>query len=308
MSLARRPSVSGGSAASPVPHVRTRSILVIAVAFALLVAWVLASWVMLPPRGACTPLAAATSPSLPMAFTVVFDHWNASVRIIAATVCESPSHYRFVLAFGSARGDRQPLPAAGSWTSTVVNGTAFRVGWTDATANGLVDVGDSIQVTGEGAHLPAAPGPDSNFVFNLTFYSTGEEWLGHVSWQMPFLQPSPTVTFGGPILVGGNATLPIQRVSVAYDPAYYWLNLAVGTGAGVPTEMPAVSGPPGSREFVNGVQYNLPWIDRDGSGTLSSGDWILVNGDEVALPAASSFTFFLLWTDGSPVSTVSWTT
>ena len=303
-------AVLEGAAASPAPGPATRGpkarpLLVIGVVASLTVAALAGGVVLLSPRGACGPTG---DPVIPMAFATMFDHWNASVKITAVSVCEPPSFYRFLLFLGASHSDLQPLPPVGSLSSVIVNGTSFRVGWTDATRNGLVDIGDSFQVTGDGVHLPASADPDPNFQYKLEFHSSGGEWIGAASWYMPLLKPAPTVMLGMPDLSSGNATIPVLSVSIEYDPTFFWLNLARGSSVGVPTTLPQVSGLPGSREIIDGIQFNIPWVDMDGSGTLTGGDRFLVTGDGIRLPPSTEFTFYLLWTDDSPVSTASWTT
>ncbi len=262
--------------------------------------------VLYPPHAGCA--LTFTEPAVPMFFATTIDHWNASVKITAASVCDPPSYFRFILSIGSSRANLAALMPAGSNASVVVNGTPFRVAWVDATENGVVDAGDTFRVSGDGVHLPAPPGPSVSLPYGLDFRSSDGQYLGKAGWEMPFLPPAPSVILGLPTLRDGNATIPILNVSMEYDPWNYWLNLAVGSAAAIPTTMPGVSGPPGSRVFIQGVQYNLPWVDADRSGTVSAGDGFIVNGNGTALPRSTVFTFSLLWMDESPIAGVTWTT
>ena len=121
--------------------------------------------------------------------------------------------------------------------------------------------------------------------------------------------PGPTkpfVTFSTAQLVQGNATMSVAQVSQTVSPSNYRLNLQVGASTGAAQAMPS-SGSYASIT-IGGTTYRIWWTDIGGEGTLNAGDTFRVTGDNVALPSNSSFTLYLLWSDGAQIQTVAWNT
>ena len=121
--------------------------------------------------------------------------------------------------------------------------------------------------------------------------------------------PGPTkpfVTFSTAQLAQGNATISVAQVSQTVAPDNYRVNLQVGATPGTAVAMPT-SGNSAS-VTVGGTTYRVYWTDIGGEGTFNAGDTFRVTGNGVALPSNSSFTLYLLWSDGSQIQTVAWNT
>lgn len=120
----------------------------------------------------------------------------------------------------------------------------------------------------------------------------------------------PVVAFATPTPLGLGEQLTVASVSQAAGPANYRLNLGVSGVTGAVIGMP----PTGGSYVVLAVGsqfYRVNWTDIGGEGTLSGGDSFTVTQTNVVgttyvpLPIASSFIFYLLWSDGSQISSVS---
>ncbi len=119
----------------------------------------------------------------------------------------------------------------------------------------------------------------------------------------PLVRFDPTVA-----LTSGNATIEVVAASEPqFAPANYKVNLQVGAATGAAIAMPSVSGAFVSI-VVDGTTYRVQWTDLGGDATVSGGDRFLVTGNGIPLPAATSFTFFLLWSDGDLIAKGSWQT
>jgi len=106
----------------------------------------------------------------------------------------------------------------------------------------------------------------------------------------------------------GNATLEIASASEPpRSPSNYRVNLEVGAVAGGAVAMPTTTG-----AFVlvdvGGTTYQVQWTDIGGGGTVNAGDRFLVAGNGIPLPSTTSFTLFLIWSDGSVIAQRAWTT
>jgi len=117
----------------------------------------------------------------------------------------------------------------------------------------------------------------------------------------------PVLTFAQPSLSSGNATVSIASTSQAVAASNYKLNLQVGTGTGAAAAMPTTSGSYAS-VVVGSTTYRVYWTDIGGEGTVNGGDTLRVTGNNVALTTGSSYTLFLLWSDGSQIQTAAWLT
>lgn len=117
----------------------------------------------------------------------------------------------------------------------------------------------------------------------------------------------PFVTFSAAQLASGNATISVAQVSQTVAPSSYRVNLQVGTNTGTAQAMPTSSGSFAS-VTVGGTTYRIYWTDIGGDVTLNAGDTFRVSGNLLPLPGASTFTMYLLWSDGAQIQSVSWST
>lgn len=104
----------------------------------------------------------------------------------------------------------------------------------------------------------------------------------------------------------GMATLTVLATSRSVLPGNYDVNLAVAGLMGKATGLP-VAGVPAT-VTVSGTAYQIQWTDVGNTGSLAQGDLITIRAASGTLPAESSFTFYLLWSDGSVVASASWMT
>jgi len=117
----------------------------------------------------------------------------------------------------------------------------------------------------------------------------------------------PLVTFAAVDQSSGNATISVAGASQSVSPSNYKVNLQVGTNTGIAVAMPTTGGLFATLT-ISGVTYRIYWTDIGGEKTVNSGDNFRVTGNNVALPAATSFTFYLLWSDGSSIQSTPWST
>jgi hypothetical protein len=89
---------------------------------------------------------------------------NATVSIAGASFCPPPSAYRFALIFNGTVGPAGEFASSGNYTSLSISNVSFHVYWTDVDRQGLVNVGDTFVITGDGTPLP----PRSDITFFLT--------------------------------------------------------------------------------------------------------------------------------------------
>ena len=118
----------------------------------------------------------------------------------------------------------------------------------------------------------------------------------------------PLVTFSAVDQSAGNATIGVAGASQSVSPSNYKVNLQVGTSTGSAVAMPTTGG-----QFVSmtigTTTYRIYWTDIGGEKTVNPGDNFRVTGNNLPLsPAATSYTFYLLWSDGSSIQQSSWST
>jgi flagellin-like protein len=119
----------------------------------------------------------------------------------------------------------------------------------------------------------------------------------------------PLVTFSAVDQNSGNATIVVAGASQSVSPSNYKVNLQVGTNTGTAVAMPTTGGLFATLTVgAPAVTYRIYWTDIGGEKTVNSGDNFRVTGNNVALPAATSFTFYLLWSDGSSIQSTPWST
>ena len=117
----------------------------------------------------------------------------------------------------------------------------------------------------------------------------------------------PLVTFASVTQSSGNATIAVAGASQSVSPSNYKVNLQVGSNTGTAVPMPATGGLFATMT-INAVVYRIYWTDIGGEKTVNSGDNFRVTGANIPLPAASQFTFYLLWSDGSSIQSSTWST
>jgi archaeal type IV pilus assembly protein PilA len=117
----------------------------------------------------------------------------------------------------------------------------------------------------------------------------------------------PLVTFNAVSQASGNATISIAGASQSASPSNYKVNLQVGTTTGSAMAMPATGGT-SVNVVVGATTYRVYWTDIGGEKTVNAGDNFRITGNNIALPAATSFTFVLLWSDGSSIQQTTWST
>ncbi len=103
---------------------------------------------------------------------------------------------------------------------------------------------------------------------------------------------------GADILVAGSVPSP--------SPAYLKVNIQVNMSFGTAVTFPASSG---STVDVMTSLYSAPfmvrWTDADGDGLVSAGDLLGVTYP-TGLAGGSQVQFYLIWSDGSAITTLAW--
>jgi flagellin-like protein len=118
----------------------------------------------------------------------------------------------------------------------------------------------------------------------------------------------PLVTFSAVDQSSGNATIAVAGASQSVSPSNYKVNLQVGSNTGAAIAMPTTGGAFASIT-INAVVYRIYWTDIGGEKTVNPGDSFRVTGNNLPLsPAATSYTFYLLWSDGSSIQSTTWST
>ena len=118
----------------------------------------------------------------------------------------------------------------------------------------------------------------------------------------------PLVTFSAVDQSSGNATITVTGASQSVYPSNYKVNLQVGSNTGAAVAMPTTGGLYVTIT-INSVVYRIYWTDIGGERTVNPGDNFRVTGNNLPLsPAATLYTFYLLWSDGSLIQQKSWST
>src|SRR5213079_2161742 len=118
----------------------------------------------------------------------------------------------------------------------------------------------------------------------------------------------PLVTFSAVTQSSGNATIAVAGASQSVSPSNYKVNLQVGSNTGSAVAMPTTGGLFATMT-INSVVYRIYWTDSGGEKTVNPGDNFRVTGNNLPLsPAATSYTFYLLWSDGSSIQQTTWST
>lgn len=116
----------------------------------------------------------------------------------------------------------------------------------------------------------------------------------------------PFVSLTSPSVQDGVVTVTVVAVSRAVGPTNYRVNLAVDGVLGHPVPLP-VAGTDAMLP-VGGLDYRVSWNDVGKAGVLVGGDTITIAVAGGALPAHTAFTFYLIWSDGSVLGSVSGST
>lgn len=116
----------------------------------------------------------------------------------------------------------------------------------------------------------------------------------------------PLVFFTPADLARGNATVRVGGTSVAMPASDYRVVLMVDDTPGGPIAIGPSGTPTTSAEA--GATYGITWTDVGGRGLLAGGDSFLVTGGTAPLPLGHAYRLALLWTDGSAIASVSWST
>jgi len=122
----------------------------------------------------------------------------------------------------------------------------------------------------------------------------------------------PVLTFATPSPAGIGERIPVASTSQAVGPANYRVNLAAGSPIGTAVAMPTTGG-----GFVvltvGSAFYRVNWTDVGGEQMVNGGDTFVITHvtsgagtTYLTLPAATQFTFYLLWSDGSQITSVVW--
>src|SRR5437773_5864170 len=118
----------------------------------------------------------------------------------------------------------------------------------------------------------------------------------------------PLVTFSAVEQSAGNATIGVAGASQGVSPSNYKVNLQVGSNTGSAVAMPTTGGLFATMT-INSEIGRAHWTDIGGEKTVNPGDNFRVTGNNLPLsPAATSYTFYLLWSDGSSIQQSSWST
>ncbi len=105
--------------------------------------------------------------------------FNTTFTVAGASQSLTIINYKFNLRVGQDFGSATLFGASGVAALIVVNGTTYKVTWTDTDGGGTLTQGDLITISGNGMSLPA----NTNFDFILVF-SDGNE-LTHQTWITP---------------------------------------------------------------------------------------------------------------------------
>ncbi len=104
----------------------------------------------------------------------------------------------------------------------------------------------------------------------------------------------------------GVATITVAGASWAALPASYRVNLKVDGVLGHPVLLAAAGS--AATLTLQGVNYQVSWSDPGNGGALVGGDVITIRAASAPLPSDTAFTFYLIWSDGAVLQSVSWTT
>jgi len=105
--------------------------------------------------------------------------YNATLTVAEASQAITPVNYKFNFRVGSAFGNATAFGDSGVPVTIRVNGTTYKVTWTDVDGGGMLTRGDYLTITGNGVSLPAA----TNFDFVLAFRDGNQ--ITQLAWMSP---------------------------------------------------------------------------------------------------------------------------
>jgi len=257
---------------------------VVAIVVIAAVWWIFVASVFVPP--AVRPQVSFSTPSLTQSGAATFS-------VVGASAAYPGVAYRANLEVDTVLGTADWLRAS---TTITVGSTDYTVNWQDTDGLATLSVGDRITVNAPGG-LPAGHA----FKF-LLIWADGNA-VGEAFWTVTLTKP--VITFATPSTSGGTTTIPVAAVSQSAGRDNYRVNLRVNTTTGSAVALaPAGTA---SNVSVAGTTYAITWTDIGGEATVNAGDTFRIT-TAGGLPSASTFTFFLLWSDGSQIQSSSWTT
>jgi len=244
-----------------------------------------------------TPVAIVPSVTLG---PVRFSSGNATFDVISVTTAAPIGFFRVNLDVDRVTGTIQRIELDPRYATVFVSSQQYRVYFVDVGNNLTLSAGDRFTVTGNGTPLPAS----TSFTFYLLWILDGR-MVGSTNWTT---QPKPLVTFSSVDQSSGNATISVAGASQSVSPSNYKVNLQVGANTGGAVAMPTTGGTFATMT-INSVVYRIYWTDIGGEKTVNPGDNFRVTGNNLPLsPAATSYTFYLLWSDGSSIQSTTWST
>jgi hypothetical protein len=159
--------------------------LVVVLGFLVSIAGGILGYILLtkpPPPEPCTTAAlrASTGPKNLVSFSLPStDRGNATITIVRASFCPPPSEYRFRLGFNQTAGGAGEFAPSGNHSATLISNVSFHVSWIDVDRQGLVNVGDTFLISGDGKPPP----PRSDFAFYLLL--TDMSSVATATWVTP---------------------------------------------------------------------------------------------------------------------------
>jgi flagellin-like protein len=112
----------------------------------------------------------------------------------------------------------------------------------------------------------------------------------------------PVVTFSSATAITNGYTFSLAGVSQVVAPSNYKVNYQVNSTTGT-----AVVLAPSMSVVVGASTYTVTWIDPGGERTVNGGDRFEITRTG-GIPISSSFTFYLLWSDGTVIQSQAYTT
>ena len=228
---------------------------------------------------------------------------NATFAVTAISSPTSLVPFEANLRVGPSVGIASSIVEPPLYSVVVLASEHYRIYWSDVDGQSLLSRGDFFTVAGNGLPLPDG----TAFTFYLV-WKNPTQVVSTVSWTTPAGNGKPLVSFNSVTFSGGNATIGVAGTTRSLPPSNYKVNLQVGSNTGSAVAMPTTGGLFATMT-INSVVYRIYWTDGAGERTLNSGDDFRVTGKNVPLsPAATSYTFYLLWSDGSSIQQTTWST
>jgi len=214
-----------------------------------------------------------------------------AVQVLSVSQALPPSSYRVNLLADGVAGTAVPMAL---YMNLTVSAVAYQAVWVDLNADGRLTAGDGFGVIRPGG-LPAAL-----YTFQI-LWSDGSV-VGSATFQ-PSGGGRPVVTFTSPSASATGFGFDVAGVSQTLSASNYEVALEVNATLSTPVTLAA------SMSFTLGADtYTVQWTDIGGEGDLTGGDSFAVTRAG-GLPPATTFTFFLVWSDdGSTIATVNYTT